>query len=54
MPYGLKRYHQSRQSHFVTFSCYHRLPHLQDDWRRDIFLTCLEQTRRRVARVIPE
>ena len=26
MPWGLERYHQSGQTHFVTFSCSHRQP----------------------------
>ncbi|MFB3918415.1 MAG: transposase [Terriglobales bacterium] len=46
MPLGLKRYHQSGQSHFVTFSCYQRTQ-LLDERLRDLFLACLEQTRRR-------
>jgi len=46
MPYGLKRYQQSKQSHFVTFSCYHRLPHLRDERLRDMFVACLERMRR--------
>ena len=45
MPHGLKRFQQSAQSHFVTFTCYH--------WRRglvspavyDLFLQVLEQMR---------
>ncbi len=24
MPWGLKRFHESGQTHFVTFCCYHR------------------------------
>lgn len=47
MPLGLKRYQQSRQSHFITFSCYQRLPHLKHTRLRGLFVTCLEQTRRR-------
>ncbi len=47
MPYGLTRYQHSSQSHFVTFSCYHRLPHLATEQLRDVFLTSLEQTRRK-------
>ena len=43
---GLKRYQQSKQTHFVTFSCYQRLPHLRDVWLRDMFVECLERTRR--------
>ena len=30
MPDGLKRLHRSGQSHFITFSCYHRLPLLAE------------------------
>jgi putative transposase len=44
MPWGLKRYQQSRRSHFVTFSCYRRLPYLTERLR-DIFLSSLERTR---------
>jgi putative transposase len=32
--------------HFITFSCYHRLPLLQSEPRRDLFLRILEQVRR--------
>ena len=47
MPYGLKRYQQSKQCHFVTFSCYRRLPRLGDERLCDLFLECLERTRRK-------
>jgi putative transposase len=46
MPYGLRRYQQSKQSHFVTFSCYRRLPRLLDDRVRDMFVESLERMRR--------
>jgi putative transposase len=46
MPYGLKRHQQSKQTHFVTFSCYRRLPRLRDDRVRDMFVESLERTRR--------
>jgi putative transposase len=46
MPYGLKRYQESKQSHFVTFSCYRRLPRLRVERVRDIFVESLERTRR--------
>ncbi len=49
VPLGLKRYQQSGQSHFVTFSCYRRLPYLTDPARRDVVLACLGQTRRRYS-----
>jgi putative transposase len=45
MPYGLERYQQSEQSHFLTFSCYQRRPYLSDPRFRDTFLGCLERTR---------
>ncbi|MGA3262453.1 MAG: transposase [Terracidiphilus sp.] len=47
MPGGLKRLHHSGQSHFITFSCYHRLPLLAQLHMQDAFLLALEQTRRR-------
>jgi putative transposase len=46
MPWGLKRYHQTRQLHFVTFSCYHRKPLLADPQVRDTFVRTLETVRR--------
>lgn len=47
MPYGLKRYQQSKQTHFVTFSCCQRLPRLRDDRACDMFLESLEAMRQR-------
>jgi putative transposase len=47
MPDGLKRLHHSGQSHFITFSCYHRQPLLEKMHMQDAFLFALEQTRRR-------
>jgi len=47
MPRGLRRFHQSRQSHFVTFSCYRRKPNLTDRASCGLFLSCLEGMRRR-------
>ena len=46
MPWGLKRYQQSRQLHFVTFSCYRREPLLGTPRSRDLFERALERTRR--------
>ncbi len=45
MPLGLKRYQNSKQSHFVTFTCYRRLRHLNDAAARDIVVAALEQAR---------
>ncbi len=47
MPWGLKRYQQTRQLHFVTFSCYHRNPLLANSQACDIFVRTLEIVRRR-------
>ena len=49
MPRGLHRFHQSRQSHFITFSCYRRRPYFDSPEVYDLFLRCLEDTRRRAA-----
>ena len=32
MPYGLKRFQRAEALHFVTFSCFHRLPFLEGRW----------------------
>ena len=45
MPWSLKRFHELRQSHFLTFSCYRRQCHFQDSCLRDLFLRGLELTR---------
>ena len=46
MPWGLKRYQQSRCLHFITFSCYHGEPLLATPRARDIFEAELERVRR--------
>ena len=46
MPWSLKRFQQSRQLHFVTFSCYRRQPFLNSPARRELFEHALEDTRR--------
>jgi putative transposase len=45
MPWGLHRFQKSEQLHFVTFSCYHRLPKLATGQARSVFERSLEQTR---------
>src|SRR5262245_52015392 len=47
MPRGLKRYYQFHHLHFMTFSCYRRLPLLGSPRRRDALLRHLEQARRK-------
>ena len=46
MPWGLRRYQQSRQLHFVTFSCYRREPLLDSPRSKDVFESALERARR--------
>jgi putative transposase len=52
MPWGLKRYHGTGHLHFITCSCYHRLPLLGKPGRRTLFLELLEQTRQRYDFVV--
>jgi putative transposase len=47
MPSQLKRHHTFGHDHFITFSCYHRLPFLNDDHARAVFLETLERLRER-------
>ena len=45
MPSGLKRFQESGQSHFVTFSCYDRRPFFRTNTSRQTFETALERVR---------
>jgi putative transposase len=47
MPYGLKRFQKAEALHFITFSCFHRLPLLEAPQSKDIFEAVLEETRAR-------
>lgn len=49
MPRGLRRFHQSTQSHFITFSCYGRRANFSDGRVYDLFPVCLEEMRVRFA-----
>jgi putative transposase len=46
MPRGLARYYGGDDLHFITFSCYHRLPFL-DAEARNVFLEMLEEVRQK-------
>ena len=46
MPWGLKRYQQTGDIHFITFSCHRRAPLLATAQARDTFVTTLERVRR--------
>ena len=47
MPSGLRRFQRVESLHFVTFSCFHRLPFLETAAARDIVEAVLEQIRKR-------
>lgn len=49
MTKGLVRYQQSGGFHFITFSCYHRLPYLSTVSARNLFEKSLEVMRVRYA-----
>jgi len=52
MPSGLRRFQQSGQSHFLTFSCYRRQARLSSPDAYDLFVQCLEDMRCRFAMCI--
>src|SRR5579859_3432283 len=52
MPKGLRRYYGHDYLHFLTCSCYHRQPWLNEPRRRDLFLHILEQVRQRYLFVV--
>jgi REP element-mobilizing transposase RayT len=45
VPWGLKRFQQTRQLHFLTFSCYHRQPKFGTTASRQTFESAFEQVR---------
>jgi len=46
MPSGLRRFQQTGQMQFITFSCYRRQPKLSSPRTRSVFERSLERTRR--------
>src|SRR5271156_4419399 len=46
MPLGLERRQNTGQLHFITFSCYRRLPYLETPKSKDILEQVIERTRR--------
>ena len=46
MPKNLKRFYDRRHLHFITFSCYRRLPLLAQPRRRDALLRMIEHVRK--------
>jgi putative transposase len=52
MPRGLIRYQPTGNFHFISFSCFHRLPYLGSAAARDLFEDALERTRQRYRFVV--
>jgi putative transposase len=52
MPWGLKRFQQSRQLHFLTSSCFHRRPKLPNSSSRATFEHSLEQVRQQYGLLV--
>jgi putative transposase len=52
MPRGLHRFYGADHLHFITCSCYRRLPLLHSARSRDRLLSVLEQTRKRFRFVV--
>jgi len=52
MPSGLHRTYGANHLHFITCSCYRRLPFLRSARSRDAFLSILEQARERYRFVV--
>jgi putative transposase len=52
MPSGLRRYHDTKRGHFLTWSCYRREQRLGTGRRRDMFLAVLEQVRSKYRFVV--
>jgi len=52
VPRNLKRYYGRGDQHFVTFSCYRRLPLLARRELRDLFLKALETIRKKYEMVV--
>ena len=46
MPWGLKRYQQTRELHFITFCCHHRRLLFESKLARNEFILALERVRK--------
>jgi putative transposase len=52
VPWSLKRFQESRQLHFLTFSCYHRKPKLTTTEACNLFLASLERVRQQYGLLV--
>jgi putative transposase len=52
MPAGLVRYQHTGEMHFLTFSCYRRLPYLDSAEARNLFESSLERIRKKYKFVV--
>jgi REP element-mobilizing transposase RayT len=52
VPWGLRRYQNTQQLHFVTFSCYRRLRYLDTIKAKRLFELALEEVRRHYGMLV--
>jgi putative transposase len=52
MPNGLRRFQRAESLHFLTFSCFHRLPLLEASGSKQTVESVLEQTRERHLAIV--
>ena len=52
MPRGLQRFHETRHTHVLTFSCYRRQANFNVSETYDLLVQCLEAMRRRFSMCI--
>ena len=52
MPWGLRRYQQTQQLHFITFSCYRRLPLFRSIRAKRLFEVAFEDARVRYGMLV--
>ncbi len=43
MPWSLKRFQETGENHFITFSCYHRQPNFKSAAACEVFVSSLER-----------
>ena len=52
MPWGLRRYQQTQQLHFITSSCYRRFPYLQSAKAKRLFEIAFEEAHQRYGLLV--
>lgn len=52
MPWSLRRYQQTQQPHFITFSCYRRQQFLHSPVAKRLFVSAMEEARRHYGMLV--